>query len=552
MSWFVDLLSSQSLLLLFFVATIGNLIGKISIKGISFGVSAILFVGLATSAINPKLVLPSAFGSLGLVIFVYSIGIASGSSFVNSLKKGGTGRRNNLIVLSVILVGGALVSIFGLLLGLKSPMIAGLFTGSITNTPALAGVVQAINNSHIVDDLAAASTLAVVGYSVAYPMGVIGPITAITFWQRRFKINYNKDSLLATDTIAANRSLHSETVTITNPIYHDVSLKNLMHAHHWHVVFGRVRRGDEEWLATSVHRHVKVGDQISVLGAPTDVRVLMDELGEKSKEELDLDLTQYDRHRIIISNPMAVGRKIRDLHLPQKYGAMITRVKRGDIDMLADKNFILEFGDRVRVLMPGDNVAKVRKYLGDSYKDVSDINILGIGIGMCLGLVLGSMAINMPGGIVLKLGEAGGPLVVGLLLGFIHRTGRIVWGIPYTANLTIREFGLILMLATIGTRSGQTFVTALSSANGLPIFFGAAAISLIVPFIVLPILYKKFKMPFAVATGIMAAIHTQPAVHAYAVQQAKNELPNHGYALTFPTAAISKIIIAQIILLVLL
>lgn len=551
LEWLVSLLTQQSVLLLFFVAAIGHFLGKRSFKGISLGVSAVLFVGLLVSAINAKLVLPALFGTLGLVIFVYSIGVASGPTFVNALRRGGSGRRDNLVVAVYIIVAALLIVAFGISIGLRPQLISGLFAGATTNTPALAGVVETINGGNAPGLSASESSLAVVGYSLAYPIGVLGPILAIAFWQRRYRINYRKDALLATDTVGVTQ-LHTTTIKITNPKYNDLSLKTILHQHRWHVVFGRIRRGQTEWLATSAHRHLLVGDLLNVMGSPDDVAPVIAELGEESHEQLDLDLSQFDRHRIIVSSRNIAGRKIRELRLPQRYGAMITRIKRGDLEMLAHKNFILEYGDRVRVLAPADKISQVRKFLGDSYNDVSKINVFGIGVGICLGLILGSIAVKLPGGIIFRLGEAGGPLLVGLFFGVLHRTGKIVWGIPYTANLTLREFGLILMLATIGTRSGQSFVNALQSANGLVIFIGAALVSLLIPFVFLPILYKRIKLPFAVATGMLAAAHSQPAIHAYAAQQANNDLPNQGYAIIFPMASILKIIVAQIILLALL
>lgn len=546
MNMLSELLAEQSLLLLFFVATIGYLVGKIQFKGIQLGVAAILFVGIAVSALDPRYTLPAAYGSLGLVIFVYSIGIASGPSFFASLKNGG--KRNNGIVVAAILAGLAMVVATFFILQPNPAIAAGLFTGALTNTPALAGLVQMLSDGSFGPTDTTIAALPAVGYSIAYPMGVLGPILAIAFWQRRFKINYKKDAELVTDSVAVDKHLHNRTIRIINRDYVGQTLKELLAEQHWPVVFGRARRGNEEWLVAADNRPLKEGDLLNVIGTPEDVLEVAKSLGEVCDEHLELDLSQYDRHRIIVSSKHIAGRKIRELRLPQRFGAMITRVKRGDVDMLAHKNLILEYGDRVCVLAPLSSVHDIRKYLGDSYRDTSRINVLGIGIGISLGLLLGSIPIDLPGGIVFHLGDAGGPLIIGLILGYVRRSGRIVWGIPYTANLTLREFGLILMLASIGTRSGQTFIEAMNGPGGLWLFIAGAVISLIIPFVLLPVLYKKFKLPFAISAGMMAAAHTQPAVQAYAVQQANNDLPNHGYAIVFPTAIILKIILAQVLL----
>lgn len=550
MQWLLNLLTDHSLLLLFVVASVGHVIGKIRIKGVSLGVAAILFVGLAVSAFNKDLVLPAVYSSLGLVLFVYSIGIASGPSFFASLRNKGF-RRNSFVAAGIFLAAIVAVVIY-LVVNINPAIAVGLFTGMVTNTPSLAGVVDMLSNGSMGENAVALASLPAVGYSIAYPMGVLGPILAIAFWQRRFKIDYKKDALLAADVVAAGSDLHTKTILVTNKEYAGKTVKSISKSNHWHVVFGRIRRGTDEWLATKEGSKLECGDLVMVIGAPEDVDIVQKALGEESEVRLELDHSQYDRHRMFVSSKAVVGCKIRELRLPQRFGAMITRVRRGDVDMLANKDFVLEPGDRVRVIAPLDQIDALREYLGDSYRAASSINILAIGVGISLGLMLGSIPIPLPGGVVFRLGDAGGPLLVGLVLGVLRRSGPVVWDIPYTANLTLREFGLILMLAGIGTRSGQTFVDALGSANGLVLFFAAAAVSVVIPFVFLPLAYKGLKMPFGVATGVVAALHTQPAVQAYAVQQSDNELPNHGYAIAFPTATIVKIIMAQVILIALL
>lgn len=547
MQWFIDLLAGNSLLLLFVIAALGHSIGKLSFKGVSLGVSAMLFVGLALNAWNPSLTLPPVMTSLGLILFVYSIGIASGPSFFASLRRGGSGLKTNGWALGMLLLAAIAIAIIGLLWKFNPAIIAGLYTGALTNTPALAGVVQLLeaggNN--------ALAGLPAVGYAVAYPLGVLGPILAIAFWQRRFKIDYKKDAQRATGVAGSGKELHNKTARVTQAAYVGKELRTLARDMHWHVVFGRIKhRGQTLLSATEAYKLAK-GDLVSIIGAPKDVNRIVKLLGTESDEQLRLDLSEFSRHRIVVSSKDAAGRRIRDLHLPSRYGAMITRVRRGDSDLLAHRDLVLEYGDEALVLSPRKSTSAIRQLLGDSRRETSSINVLVIGVGIALGLLVGMIPIALPGGIVFRLGDAGGPLLVGLILSSIRRTGSVVWGLPYTANLTLREFGLILMLASIGARSGQTFLSALQNDNGPLLLVGAAAISLAVPFVFLPVAYKKFKQPFAVAAGMLAATHTQPAVSAYAVQQAKNDLPSHGYAMIFPIATIGKIIIAQLLLIVL-
>jgi putative transport protein len=292
---------------------------------------------------------------------------------------------------------------------------------------------------------------------------------------------------------------------------------------------------------------LQAGDLVSIIGTPEDVDPVVKELGIPATEQLDLDRSAYDFRRVFVSNPDLVGRKLADLDLPRRFGAIVTRVRRGDIELLAFGDLVLELGDRVRFVAPRDQVRPLSEYFGDSYKKLSEVNFGALGLGITLGLLIGMIPITLPGGIEFKLGEAGGPLIVALALSALRRTGPIVWSIPYSANLTIRQLGLTILLAGIGIRSGYTFLSTLSQEGGMTILLAGAVVSLVTPLLVLWIGYRLFKLPFGVLTGIVSAVHTQPAAQASALMQARNDLPNHGYALAFPMATIAKILLAQVI-----
>lgn len=549
MEWVIKLLAEHQLLLLFFVASTGYAIGKISFKGVKLGVAAVLFVGLAVSALDESITLPALITSLGLVLFVYSVGISSGSSFFSSFRK--TGIRDSLVVLAMLVLGAGIVFVAYKTIAMSPAVAAGLFTGSFTNTPALAAVVQILSSGQL-GDTKALSGLPAVGYSIAYPMGVLGPILAIAFWQKRYKINYLKDAKKAKDIVAAGADISNESVKITNTKFCGIKLGELLDSNDWPVIFGRLKRGKEIMLVSENDTKFEKNDIISVIGSPEDIQIIIKLLGVADDTKLDLDRTKFDYRRVFVSNKALVGKSIKELRMPQKYHAMVTRVRRGDIEMLAHKDFVLEYGDRVRFISRKKDITVVSKYFGDSYKSVSDFHIFSIGLGLCLGLLLGMIPIKLPGGLVFRLGDAGGVLIMGLILSAIRRTGPIVWGISYTANLTLREFGLILMLAGIGVRSGQTFVQAINNGDGVQLFIAGAIASIAIPMIFIPLAYKRFKLPFAVVSGMVSAIHTQPAVHAYASNQADNDLPNHGYAMVFPVSTIAKILIAQLLIMFLL
>jgi len=544
MNQFIELLVEHPLLLLFLVSTIGYFIGEIRIKGTGLGIAAVLFVGLAFGALNPDLTLPPELISLGLVLFVYSVGLSSGPGFFASFSR--SGLRDNLMVAGVLILAAVIVVVEYYLLGFKSSVAAGLYTGALTNTPALAQVITFVSTSPPANAAASIATEPVVGYSVAYPMGVLGPIFAILIMQRVWRINYRQDADQVRDMFPVEQDIYNRTVRVTNAAFIGRPLREMSGRQAWRVLFGRMRRGDAIELATG-DTQLQLGDLVSVIGTPEDVDAVVHALGEPAAEQLDLDRSAYDFRRVFVSQPDLVGKKLADLDLPQKYGAIVTRVRRGDIELLAFGDLRLELGDRVRFVAPRSQVKPLSDFFGDSYKKLSEINLGSFGLGVTIGLLVGMIPIQLPGGIEFKLGEAGGPLIVALILSALRRTGPIVWTLPYSANLTIRQFGLTVLLAGIGIRSGYTFLTTLTQEGGVNILLAGAVVSLVTPFVVLFIGYRWFKLPFGVLTGVVSAVHTQPAVQAAAINQARNDLPNHGYALAFPMATITKILLAQLI-----
>jgi putative transport protein len=227
--------------------------------------------------------------------------------------------------------------------------------------------------------------------------------------------------------------------------------------------------------------------------------------------------------------------------------AVVTRIRRGDIELLPHGDTVLELGDRVRVLTARENLPAVTAYFGDSYKAVSEIDILSFSLGLALGLLLGLLPIPVPGGTSIKLGLAGGPLIMALVLGALGHTGPITWNLPYTSNLMLRQVGLVLFLAGIGTRAGYDFFQTLTKGGGLPLFLAAGAIVCVTAVVTLWVGYKLLKVPMGLLSGMLAALQTQPATLGFALEQAGNELPNIGYARVYPVAAVAKILAAQLL-----
>ena len=290
------------------------------------------------------------------------------------------------------------------------------------------------------------------------------------------------------------------------------------------------------------------GDLISMVGTHDELEAACMLLGDVCSERIEFDLSKYDKRRVFISNPQVVGRRLKELGLFQKHGAIVTRLRRGDLEMLPHGETVLGLGDQVRVVAPHDQVEAIVKLFGDSYRGVSEIDVLTFSFGLALGLLLGMLPIPVPGGVTLKLGIAGGPLLVALVLGALGRSGPIIWQLPYSANLTLRQIGLIMFLAGVGTRSGYAFISTLSKGDGPLVFFAGAVLTCITALLTLWMGYKLLHIPMGLLIGILAGLQTQPAVLGFAQEQAHNELPNIGYATVYPVAMIAKILLAQVLL----
>jgi putative transport protein len=539
-----QLLLDNPLLLLFVVAALSYPLGRVHVKGISLGVAAALFVGLAIGSLHPDMRLPEEIYELGLVIFVYSIGLSSGPQFFASFRRGGL--RHNLFIVGMLLVAALLVILVRSLLGLRVTVAAGLFTGSMTNTPSLAGVLEYIRgvaSPELLDQMLAEP---VVGYSVAYPMGVLGMILTIALVQRLFKVDYRAEAEKLRDLYNMDQRLSNRTICVTNPAVTDETIKSLATRHGWDVLFGRMRRAGQLSLATGQTRFM-VGDLVTLIGSPEDLDAVTAYLGEETAEDLEMDRKDMDFRRIFVSNPKVAGHRLRDLNLPQQFGAIVTRIRRGDVEMLAHGDTELELGDRVRVVTKRENMEAVSKFFGDSYRALSEIDILTFSLGLSVGVLLGLVPFPLPGGAVFRLGFAGGPLIVALILGTLGRTGPLVWNLPYSANLTLRQIGLLFFLAGVGTRSGYAFVNTLQQGGGLQLFIAGAFVTCSVGLLTLWIGYKLLNIPMGILIGMLAALQTQPAVLAFAHEQAESDLPSIGYATVYPIATITKILLAQLL-----
>ncbi len=538
----MQILRDNPVLLLFLVAALGQIVGRWQVAGFGLGASAVLFTGLAFGAMDPGFRLPDFVYIFGLSLFVYTMGVSGGPGFFASFRK--RALRDNLMVLLILMGGAGLTLGIGQVLHLDAPYTAGLFSGALTNTPALAGILDSLKASGADESLLSAP---VVGYSLAYPGGVIGMLLGVYFVFRLSARKKQQDPgghALA----QGEHSLESWVVRVTSPAAVHSTVHDLRQKAHLQVSFARIKRQGQLSIATDETR-LELDDLISIIGRKSCLETATQLLGERSDDRLDLDRSRIDFRRIFVSQKSVTEVPLHTLHIGSKFGAAITRVRRGDVDIIPDGNTVLEPGDRVRVVAPRDRMEEISKFLGDSYKALSEIDVITFSIGLALGLLLGKVPLPLPNGGYFELGFAGGPLIVGLILGRLGRTGPFVWTLPFSANLTLRQLGMVLFLAGIGTRSGFSFAATLQKGGGfLPLMLGGAVITCFVAMSMIFVGHYLLKIPAPSLAGMLAGTQTQPAVLAFAVEQSGDESPNTGYATVYPLAMICKIVLAQLIL----
>jgi putative transport protein len=519
-----ELLTGAPLVALFLALSLGTLLGAVRIAGVSLGPAGALFAGLALSALLPDLAdtVPRLVGTLGLTLFAYTIGLAGGPSFFSGL------RRNARTILAAVVVVAAVAALAGLLgraIGLTPAEAAGVYAGAMTNTPALAAAVELTDSNE-----------AVVGYSIAYPFGVVGVLLAVVGAQAWSRRRPTAEDLEPPQT-AAYRTLEVTTEELP-------PLSELRGFGGAQLIFSRLRRDGREWTPDGSDTP-RPGDQLTVIGPATVLAEFTDHVGHESEDDLPLSRHQVDFQRVVLSNPRYAGTRVADLDL-DRFDAVAGFVRRGDVDVVARPDLLVELGDRIRVVAPRDRLHEVVAELGDSERAVVVADPIGFSLGLLLGLALGLVPIPLPG-TTLTLGTAAAPLLVGLLLGRIGHTGRITWQLPYATNQALRQLGALLFLATIGLSAGPDLAAALSSSRGLLLFglgvvlTGAMAAAVIV-------VARQLELGGARTAGTLAGVQGQPAILSFAIERTDaDDRVNLAYALLFPPTFVVKILAAQVL-----
>ena len=537
----IQVLAANPILTIFVVVGLGYILGEINFFGFRFGVVGVLFVGLAAGALSPDVSVPELVPTLGLILFIYTIGIQSGGAFFESFRK--QGWRDSLLVMVLLIFAAVLTVAIARPLHLSGPRRAGLYAGALTNTPALAATREQIRDrgkalGWVQETIRQQSDEPTVAYSIAYPIGVIGVLLCFQVMRRVWKPTMQGE--------VAGPAIRVRDFTVCNPAVIGRTIADVLHPHgNPGFVVSRVQHNKQTEIARS-DLQLAAGDIVAVVGEDEALERAEQIFGAAIEEHIELDRSEFDFRRVFVSSEKVVGKAMRELHLEDTLGATITRLRRGDNDIVPAPHTRLEYGDRVRVLTRRGNFDQVSKFFGDSIRGTAETDFGSVAIGLVLGVLAGMIPIPLPGGHPIRLGLAGGPLLVALILGRVERTGRITWMMPLSANITLRQIGLLFFLSGVGVRAGWAFRQTLLS-NGWQMLAAGAALTFATTLLTMFVGYKLLKMPFDALVGLTSGLQTQPACLAYATRMVNSEVPNVAYAAVYPAAMIVKIVIAQLL-----
>jgi putative transport protein len=525
MTAIIAFFTSQPMFALFFTIAAGYLLGAVSVKGLALGSGAVLFVGLAVGAAAPGLVIPPMLGNLGLLLFLYGIGIAYGAQFFRGLSTAAGLKANLAAAIAVVTALALAQGAAWLVPAIDLPHALGAFAGAGTSTAALQAALAVFG--------AGPAT----AYSVAYPVGVAVPILLLALYNAWRKPQ---------SAPGVTPTLHMEEVDVTEFNVLGMTLAEAARRLPAGIAIAAIRRGHHN-LAPAGTMALARGDVLLVTGA--DARLLHDvaaRFGPVHPGAMVHDRSDLDYERFFVSSPKVAGQRLAAvvLVLAPEMKARILHLRRGDADLDLAPDRLLEYGDRIGVLAPRASVPALRQLFGDSVRSTAEVSYIGIGAGVTLGLAFGAIKWPLPLVGQLSFGFAG-LLLVALLLGWRRRTGMFQWAMPVSANLVLRNFGLTLFLAVVGIASGATFAATFASHGLLYLLLGSAIASVLV-IVTMVVALAAFRLPFDSVAGIVAGATGNPAILAFANRIAPTDRPDIGYAMIFPSMTILKIVLVQV------
>jgi len=532
------------------VAVVGLWIGNVKIRGVGFGIGGVLFGGIivghfvdqaGVTLSSPMLHFIQEFG---LILFVYTIGIQVGPGFFASLRV--SGLRLNLFAILIVILGGLVTAVLHKLFNIPLPVVLGIFSGAVTNTPALGAGQQILRDLgvpfEVVDQMG-------MSYAMAYPFGICGIL--LTMWLVRlfFRINIEKEAQRFEESSGNGHAhLHTINVRVENPNLNQMAIQDVPMLNSDNIVCSRLKRG-ELLMVPAPGTLIQAGDLLHLVGRPEDLHNAQLVIGQEVATSLSTRGTDLKVERVVVTNEKVLGKKIRDLHVKQRYDVVISRLNRAGVELVASSSASLQFGDIRNLVGRPEAIDAVAAELGNAQQKLQQVQMLPVFIGIGLGVLLGSIPLFIPGfPAALKLGLAGGPLIMALILGRIGSIGKLYWFMPPSANLALRELGIVLFLAVVGLKSGGDFVATLTQGDGLSwIAYGIFITA--IPLLTVGILARMLaKMNYLTLCGMLAGSMTDPPALAFANNlHATSGAAALSYATVYPLVMFLRIITPQLL-----
>ena len=532
------------------VAVVGLFIGNVKFRGIGLGIGGVLFGGIIVGHFVSQAGMTLSSDMLhviqefGLILFVYTIGIQVGPGFFASLRV--SGLRLNLFAVLIVIIGGLVTAILHKLSDIPLPVVLGIFTGAVTNTPALGAGQQILRDlgtpMEMVDQMG-------MSYAMAYPFGICGIL--FTMWMLRviFRVNVETEAQQHESSRTNGGALiRTINIRVENPNLHDLAIKDVPILNGDKIICSRLKR-EETLKVPSPDTIIQLGDLLHLVGQPADLHNAQLVIGQEVDTSLSTKGTDLRVERVVVTNENVLGKRIRDLHFKERYDVVISRLNRAGVELVASSDISLQFGDILNLVGRPSAIDAVANVLGNAQQKLQQVQMLPVFIGIGLGVLLGSIPVFVPGfPAALKLGLAGGPLIMALILGRIGSIGKLYWFMPPSANLAQRELGIVLFLSVVGLKSGGDFVNTLVNGEGLS-WIGYGALITAVPLITVGILARILaKMNYLTMCGMLAGSMTDPPALAFA----NNLHPTSGaaalsYATVYPLVMFLRIITPQLL-----
>ena len=560
MDWLIDLFKpfndslASTILLYSFVIFAGIYLGKLKIFGVSLGVTFVLFVGIFLGHFGYSVdgnVL-HFLREFGLILFIFSIGMQVGPGFFSSFKEGGI-KMNGLAMLGIGLNVVIMLAIFFIQGGSEGAtsisQMVGIMSGAVTNTPGLGAAQQTF--LQVNPDGYDVSQQMSMGYAAAYPLGVIGIILTMIVIKKIFNVDLDKElAEIENDEKSSMSAPHLVTFKVTNELVSGLSMLKLHTLISCDYVMSRIEKPDGNVIIPTSKDIVELGDLCLVVCSQQDEEIFTRFLGAAVEKKWEMDKGPVVSRRILVTNPSYNGVKLGSLHLHDGYKLNVTRVNRAGVDLVATANLRLQMGDRLTVVGKIDDINNLARKLGNSMKRLNEPNLITMFIGIFLGIVVGSIPLQFPGmSVPMKLGLAGGPLVVAILISAYGHKIHLVTYTNSSANLLLREIGICLFLASVGLAAGKDFVSTVFNGRGAT-WVGYGALITILPLIVVGIIARwRYKMNYFYIIGMMSGSYTDPPALAYGNKVANNDAPAVAYSTVYPLTMFMRVVVAQVIIL---